>query len=885
LAKLSKEEIAEISNGNGKTRKYTTRISPIHLLAANGHDEVLDYLITYSPDLLLVPGTATAMHQAARRNHAACLKVLIAHHVPIDIPDEDFGFYPLHVAAYHCHPQVISVLLDCGADVKAVDPRGYTALSVASMSVGDTTCMKMLLAAGSEIEATSKTGETPLYLASQSGLPAAVQFLLENNANVHFRSDTGYTALHVAAWGGHELVLRVLLEFGADVDAGDELGNTALMVALDHVECVSLLTAKGATIDLRNKSGKTALFLALERRLVEVAKKLISCGADVWAKDDEGKCAMDLDLAENEELILDAVKTQTEKNNSANALVYKEAIALFNQKASQGIDFLMKSGILKNPPSDLAWLFTNFNNQLSKIQLGTFLGGEEDLNISTLKAFTNRMNFAGMPFDKALRHYLQFFMLPGEAQKIDRMMEAFAIRYHENNAGVFPDADSAFILAFSLIILNTDHHNPSIKVKMSREEFLRNNRGQWGPDHVDPPRDLLIRLYEAISTEEIEFEREGYVFGGAERKGYLKKFSPPTTWTKRYFILKDSCLYYFKNQKESEQPHGIIVLENLAVTKQARRQFVLSAKDGLVKYCKMSSAGVMVQGTQREIVFFAESESVRDEWVNSLLSSIAENPFYDLISRRVAQLAPSSTTSDPIVTSNNVQGFLEWIDMCKMLDDEKEMKERWGDQLSFCDTSEDLKYALIEEGKGHKIILSQYLFTPSFLEHLRHTKSTKFDFMKHFQIGPLVAKITKNITPYLRKYHPTQICGYGLGSIVAIHVGLKLQADNYLVSDVLTLGQPNIVSSKDFPACGLLGITRILLPQDPALALFENHAHAGKQLILGGKNKAELENVPNFAQQLSLTVKFPKVLCKKDSHLYSKFCLVAYEKALLSLKL
>lgn len=55
-------------------------------------------------------------------------------------------------------------------------------------------------------------------------------------------------------------------------------------------------------------------------------------------------------------------------------------------------------------------------------------------------------------------------------------------RYHQNNAGVFPDADTAFILAFSLIMLNTDLHNPNIKNKMTKEQFLRNNRGQWGPD-------------------------------------------------------------------------------------------------------------------------------------------------------------------------------------------------------------------------------------------------------------------------------------------------------------------------------------------------------------------------------------------------------------------
>lgn len=39
------------------------------------------------------------------------------------------------------------------------------------------------------------------------------------------------------------------------------------------------------------------------------------------------------------------------------------------------------------------------------------------------------MDFKGMRFDDAIRHYLSGFRLPGEAQKIDRMMEKFSERF------------------------------------------------------------------------------------------------------------------------------------------------------------------------------------------------------------------------------------------------------------------------------------------------------------------------------------------------------------------------------------------------------------------------------------------------------------------------
>ncbi len=48
-------------------------------------------------------------------------------------------------------------------------------------------------------------------------------------------------------------------------------------------------------------------------------------------------------------------------------------------------------------------------------------------------AYIDMMNFAGIDFVPALRKFLEGFRLPGEAQKIDRLMEKFASRYCESN--------------------------------------------------------------------------------------------------------------------------------------------------------------------------------------------------------------------------------------------------------------------------------------------------------------------------------------------------------------------------------------------------------------------------------------------------------------------
>merc|ERR1719482_652697 len=51
------------------------------------------------------------------------------------------------------------------------------------------------------------------------------------------------------------------------------------------------------------------------------------------------------------------------------------------------------------------------------------------------------------------------------------MMEKFAEKYCTDNPGKFANADCAFVLSFSLIMLQTDLHNPGIKNKMSKEDF------------------------------------------------------------------------------------------------------------------------------------------------------------------------------------------------------------------------------------------------------------------------------------------------------------------------------------------------------------------------------------------------------------------------------
>lgn len=115
-----------------------------------------------------------------------------------------------------------------------------------------------------------------------------------------------------------------------------------------------------------------------------------------------------------------------------------------------------------------------------------------------------------MTFDEALRTMLRTFRLPGEAQKIDRIMNEFAHRYCANNPAVFSVADTAYILAYSLIMLNTDAHNPNVRKKMTLQDFIRNNRGI--DNKQDLPEEFMRTMYANIVHNEIRMNEHDNVF-------------------------------------------------------------------------------------------------------------------------------------------------------------------------------------------------------------------------------------------------------------------------------------------------------------------------------------------------------------------------------------
>ncbi|KAK4999685.1 guanine nucleotide exchange protein for ADP-robosylation factor [Elasticomyces elasticus] len=182
------------------------------------------------------------------------------------------------------------------------------------------------------------------------------------------------------------------------------------------------------------------------------------------------------------------------------------AIRQFNFKPKHGIKALLKDGfIASDSPQDIA-CFLLQNERIDKKALGEFLGEGDQENINIMHAFVDNMDFAKTRFVDALRRFLQSFRLPGEAQKIDRLMLKFAERYTTGNPNAFANADTAYVLAYSVIMLNTDQHSSNVKKRMTAEDFIKNNRGI--NDNENLPDEYLHGIFEEIAHNEIVLDTE-----------------------------------------------------------------------------------------------------------------------------------------------------------------------------------------------------------------------------------------------------------------------------------------------------------------------------------------------------------------------------------------
>jgi len=145
------------------------------------------------------------------------------------------------------HREVAAALIRAGAEINVQDPYGVTPLMFAAIS-GSPETIRMLLKSGADVKAKDVDGRTALIetLTTENDLPPeTIEELIQAGSEVNVRIYGGLTPLMIAA-AGNSRILQALIRAGADLNAVDDQGATALRWAKDSPENYKILKDAGA---------------------------------------------------------------------------------------------------------------------------------------------------------------------------------------------------------------------------------------------------------------------------------------------------------------------------------------------------------------------------------------------------------------------------------------------------------------------------------------------------------------------------------------------------------------------------------------------------------------------------------------------------------------
>jgi len=193
--------------------------------------------------------------EASFKGDLAKVTELVNGGTDVNFSSKTTGVTPLIAASANGHLDVVSFLLEKGADAGAVSNRGLNALAVAGLTDKVDQIEGLLIKKGA--------GDQSLIDAAAKGDLDTVKALLDSGVNINAKEEvTGFTPLIAAAYHGDLDTVEFLLEKGADVNAKTSRGVTALIAASideNNTEIAKLLLDKGADVNAKTKSGKTAL--------------------------------------------------------------------------------------------------------------------------------------------------------------------------------------------------------------------------------------------------------------------------------------------------------------------------------------------------------------------------------------------------------------------------------------------------------------------------------------------------------------------------------------------------------------------------------------------------------------------------------------------------
>ena len=125
---------------------------------------------------------------------------------------------------------------------------------------------------------------------------------------------------------------------------------------------------------------------------------------------------------------------------------FDQGLQIFKNSEKKGLKFFQDHNLCGTQPEEIADFLFN-TPSLDPASIGQILGGSKPEHAQILRSFINKFDFSGMS-------YLSKFLIPGESQMIDRIMEQFSSKFYNDNTNLFSCAETVYVLAFSVLMLH-----------------------------------------------------------------------------------------------------------------------------------------------------------------------------------------------------------------------------------------------------------------------------------------------------------------------------------------------------------------------------------------------------------------------------------------------